>query len=107
MSTVDDLRQTPPGIGNTAERVAPAPRTRLPREQRRAFVAAVRRTDHNATATQQFADDETAGDSAMTELRREIERIDQELVRDDRGGGSGRKITRKVLAHETKAPALV
>jgi hypothetical protein len=31
---------------------------------------------------QEFADDETAGDSAMTERRREIELIDDELARD-------------------------
>jgi hypothetical protein len=51
-------------------------------------------TDHNAAEMQQFADDKTAGDSAMTEFRREIELIDQKLARDHRGGltGSRRKI---------------
>jgi hypothetical protein len=53
-------------------------------------------TDRNAAEMQQFADDETAGDSSMTELRRQIEVIDAELARDHRGGlkGSRRRITK-------------
>jgi hypothetical protein len=47
-------------------------------------------TDHNAAKMEQFADDETAGDSAMTERRREIEQIDDELARDHRVGLKGR-----------------
>ena len=41
---------------------------------------------HNAAKMQQFADDETAGDSAMTERRRQIELIDGELASGHRGG---------------------
>jgi hypothetical protein len=52
-------------------------------------------TDHSPAEMQQFADDETDGDSAMTELRREIELIDDELAAKLRGGGAsgvGRRI---------------
>jgi hypothetical protein len=53
-------------------------------------------TDRNPAEMQEFADDETAGDSAMTELRRQIGVIDAELARDHRGGlkGSRRRITK-------------
>lgn len=52
--------------------------------------------DHTAGEMQDFADHETAGDPAMTELRREIERIDDELARGHQGGvaGSARRVTR-------------
>jgi hypothetical protein len=46
-------------------------------------------TDHNAAEMQQFADDESAGDSTMTDLRRGIEVIDDELARDHRSGIKG------------------
>jgi hypothetical protein len=51
-------------------------------------------TDHNASEMQQLADDETAGDSAMTELRRQIELIDDQLAIKgrDRVSGGGRRI---------------
>ncbi len=51
-------------------------------------------TDHNAAEMQRFADDETAGDSAITKLRRQIELIDDELASKQRGGvsGGGRRI---------------
>jgi hypothetical protein len=42
-------------------------------------------TDHDAAAMQAFASDEVAGDSAMTDLRREIELIDAELTRNHGG----------------------
>jgi hypothetical protein len=45
---------------------------------------------------QALATDEVAGDSAMTDLRRQIEPIDDELARDHGGGlaGKGRRIMR-------------
>jgi hypothetical protein len=51
-------------------------------------------TDHSAAEMQAFAANEIAGDSAMTELRRQIELIDDELARDHHDGftGSGRRI---------------
>jgi hypothetical protein len=51
-------------------------------------------TDHSAAEMQAFAGNEISGDSAMTELRRQIELIDDELARDHGGGfaGSGRRI---------------
>jgi ABC-type phosphate transport system auxiliary subunit len=52
-------------------------------------------TDHSAAEMQAFAAaNEISGDSAMTELRRQIELIDDELARDHGGGfaGSGRRI---------------
>jgi hypothetical protein len=52
-------------------------------------------TDHNAAEMQQFADDETAGDSTMTELRRGIELIDDELAR-DHSSGLGRRIMKRL-----------
>jgi hypothetical protein len=53
-------------------------------------------TDHNAAEMEELADGETAGDSAMTELHRQIELIDDELARDHGGGftGKGRRIMR-------------
>jgi hypothetical protein len=59
----------------------------LSREKRRASLQRVGVTDHNVAEMQQFAEDETAGDSAMTELRREIELIDDELAAEQRAGG--------------------
>jgi hypothetical protein len=56
-------------------------------------------THHNAAQMQQFADDETGGDSAMTELRREIELIDDELTTKQRAGGVsgvGRRIMNRL-----------
>jgi hypothetical protein len=88
MNEVQDLRQ---------RREAMDTKLRALREQReRAFrvnsdALSLQRsgvTDHNAAKMQQFADDETAGDSAMTELRREIELLDDELATKGRGGAS-------------------
>jgi hypothetical protein len=94
MSEVQDLRQRRQALETELSRL---------REQReRAFCAnsdalslqRVGVTDHNAAEMQELADDETAGDSAMTERRREIELIDDELARehDGRFAGSGRRI---------------
>ena len=47
-------------------------------------------TDHDAAGMKGFADDEVAGDSAMTDLRRQIELIDDELARDHGGGLAGK-----------------
>lgn len=52
-------------------------------------------TAHNPAEMRQLAHDETAGDSAMTKLRRQIELIDDELATKQRAGGVsgvGRKI---------------
>jgi hypothetical protein len=51
-------------------------------------------TDHADAEMKQFADDEVAGDSTMTDLRREIDLIDDELARDYPGGltGKGRRV---------------
>jgi hypothetical protein len=45
-------------------------------------------TDHDAGEMKDFADDEVAGDSAMTDLRRQIKLIDDELSGDlaNKGG---------------------
>jgi ABC-type phosphate transport system auxiliary subunit len=53
-------------------------------------------TYHDAADMQPLATDEVAGDSAMADLRREIELIDDELARDHGGGlaGKGRRIMR-------------
>jgi hypothetical protein len=53
-------------------------------------------THHDGAAMKTLADAESAGDSTMTVLRREIEQIDGELARDHRGGleGGRRKIMR-------------
>jgi hypothetical protein len=53
-------------------------------------------THHDAAEIQEFATDEVASDSAMTDLRRQIELIDDELARDHRGGltGGRRRIMR-------------
>ena len=52
--------------------------------------------EHTAGEMQNLADDETAGDSTMTELRRQIELIDDELARGRHGGvaGSARSVMR-------------
>jgi hypothetical protein len=47
-------------------------------------------TNHNAEEMKEFAADEVAGDSAITDLRRQIESIDDELARDF--GGKRRRI---------------
>ena len=47
-------------------------------------------THHDGAAMKQLSDAEGAGDSTMTVLRREIAQIDEELVRDHRGGLVGR-----------------
>jgi hypothetical protein len=89
MSEVQDLRQ---------RREAMETELKALREQReRAFRAnsdalSLQRsgvTDHSAAEMQQFADKETVGDSAMTELRRAIELVDDELATKRRGGASG------------------
>jgi hypothetical protein len=41
-------------------------------------------TDHDADTMAQFAQDEVGGDAEMTDLRREIKSIDEELDRDHR-----------------------
>ena len=43
-------------------------------------------TDHDADTMAQFAQDEVGGDAEMTDLRREIKSIDEELDRDHRRG---------------------
>ena len=48
-------------------------------------------THHDEAEMAGFADDETAGDSTMTDLRRQIELIDDELARDDGGGVAGNR----------------
>jgi hypothetical protein len=52
-------------------------------------------TDHNEAVMQEHADNETAGDPAMTEVRREIEAIDEELARDHRGARTWKALTRR------------
>ena len=51
-------------------------------------------THRDGAAMQQLADAQSAGDSTMTTLRRQIKEIDDELARDHRGGleGGRRKI---------------
>lgn len=48
-------------------------------------------THHDGAAMKELSDAESAGDSTMTVLRREIAQIDDELVRDHRGGLAGRR----------------
>lgn len=48
-------------------------------------------THHDAAAMKQLSAAESAGDSTMTVLRREIAQIDDELARDHRGGFAGRR----------------
>ena len=43
-------------------------------------------TDHDADTMAQFAQDEVGGDAEMTDLRREMKSIDEELDRDHRRG---------------------
>jgi hypothetical protein len=43
-------------------------------------------TDHDADTMAQFAQDEVGGDAEMTDLRREIKSIDEELDRDHSRG---------------------
>ena len=50
-------------------------------------------THHDQTEMKGFADDEIAGDSTMTDLRRRIALIDDELERDHGGGLAGRRRT--------------
>jgi hypothetical protein len=52
-------------------------------------------TNHDEAVMQGHADSETAGDSAMTQLRREIEAIDEELGRDRRGALAWKALTRR------------
>lgn len=52
-------------------------------------------THHGGTEMQEFADAEIAGDSTMTDIRRQIARIDDELERDSAVGLAGR--TRKIM----------
>jgi hypothetical protein len=95
MSEVDDLRQRRQALETQLSAL---------REQReRAFRAnsvlsrqRVGVTHYDAAEMQEFAADEVAGDSAMTDLRRRIELIDDELARDHGGGlaGKGRRIMR-------------
>ena len=53
-------------------------------------------THHDDAAMKELSDAESAGDSTMTVLRREIAQIDDELARDHRGGleGARRKMMR-------------
>jgi hypothetical protein len=53
-------------------------------------------THHDTAAMKTLADAESAGDSTMTLLRREIAQIDGELARDHRGGLEGRR--RKIMS---------
>jgi hypothetical protein len=53
-------------------------------------------THHDRTAMKGFADAESADDSALTALRREIAAIDNELARDHRGGLTG--IRRSIMS---------
>jgi len=46
-------------------------------------------TDHDGAAMKKLADAESADDSAMTDLRREIDVIETELARDHKGGLAG------------------
>lgn len=46
-------------------------------------------TNHDKSEMKAFADDEVAGDSAITDLRRQIESIDNELERDYGTGLTG------------------
>ena len=48
-------------------------------------------THHDGAVMKQLSDAESAGDSTMTALRREIAQIDDELDRDHRGGFAGRR----------------
>jgi ribosome-binding ATPase YchF (GTP1/OBG family) len=57
-------------------------------------------THRDSAAMKQLADAESAGDSAMTALRREIEAIDNELARDHRGGLAG--IRRTVMSRRRR-----
>jgi ABC-type phosphate transport system auxiliary subunit len=90
MSEVDDLRQRRQALETQLSAL---------REQReRAFRAnsvlsrqRVGVTHHDAVEMQEFAADEVAGDSAMTDLRRRIELIDDELARDHGGGFTGKR----------------
>jgi hypothetical protein len=95
MSEVTDLRQRRRALETELGRL---------REQReRAFRAnsdalALQRagvTHHDGAEMKEFADNEVAGDSAMTDLRREIELIDDELARNH--GGRLRDEGRRVL----------
>jgi hypothetical protein len=53
-------------------------------------------THHDGAAMKELADAESAGDSTMSVLRREIAQIDDELVRDHRGGFEGGR--RKIMS---------
>jgi hypothetical protein len=53
-------------------------------------------THHDGSAMKELADAESAGDSTMTALRREIAQIDDELARDHTGGFVGRR--RKIMS---------
>ncbi len=50
-------------------------------------------THHDGAEMQDFAEAESAGDSTMTDLRRRIALIDDELERDHGGGLAGRRRT--------------
>ncbi len=86
MSEVQDLRQR--------RQALEAQLGALREERERAFRAnsdALSRqragvTLHDDAEMKEFADHEVAGDSAMTDLRRQIELIDVELARDHGGG---------------------
>lgn len=96
MSDVQDLRQRRQALETKL--------SELDEQRERAFRAnsdarSLQRAgiaEHTAGEMQHLADDETAGDSAMTELRREIELIDDELARGQQGGvgGSARSVMR-------------
>ncbi len=92
--TIDDLRQRRQALeaqlSALREQREQATRTNsYARSRQRIGV-----TDHTAVQMQEFADDQIAGDSEMTDLRRQIELIDDELSR-SRGGsliGRGRRM---------------
>jgi hypothetical protein len=54
-------------------------------------------TDHDADTMAQFAQDEVGGDAEMTDLRREIKSIDEELDR-DHGRGLRARVGRALHA---------
>jgi hypothetical protein len=92
--TVDDLRQRRQALETQLsalrEQREHAARTNsYARSRQRIGVTA-----HTAVQMQEFADDQIAGESAMTDLRRQIELIDDELSRSSGGGliGRGRRM---------------
>jgi ABC-type phosphate transport system auxiliary subunit len=88
MSEVDDLRRRREALETqlSALREERAFRANSVLSRQRVGV-----THHDAAEMQEFAADEVAGDSAMTDLRRRIELIDDELARDHGAGFTGKR----------------